>query len=524
MTSKSALQTESLAELIETLARERPNSIALWWGGRAITFRELDERANQVAHALLASPRRTRVAVLGRDSEHSFVILFGAAKACMPVTFVNWRLTPSETRTILDDCQISHLFVEASQAVTAREALAGLASSDIEIEIVSFAGLTGLGDSLSSWIRGRPTTPLAVRPAPGDVAVVLYTSGTTGQPKGVLLAQRAFLAVRRELSRAGEDWWGFVPEDIALHSLPLFHVGGLWWAANVLAAGASLVVTSQFDPDVALQLVDSHRVTLACWVPAMLRMILTRRALGNHARSVRSIFYGGAPIDAELLAATRSTFGCRLTQFYGLTETGNTAICLRDADHVVHGARLAAAGLPYPGVELRCVNAAGKDCQAHEVGEVWLRSPANMLGYWNRPEETAKTLQDGWVRTGDAGYLDAEGYLYICDRIKDMIISAGENIYPAEIERAILQHPAVKEVAVIGVPDERWGEAVKALLAVNQPLSAKELLQFLRGRIAEFKFPRSIEFVEALPRTPSGKVEKHKLRAPHWAGRTRQVN
>ena len=522
MTSETALQTETLADLIGTLARERPNSTALWWGGRAITFRELDERANQVAHALLASPRRTRVAVLGRDSDHSFVILFGAAKACVPVTFVNWRLTPSETRTILDDCQISHLFVEASQALTAREALAGLASS--EIEIVSFGGLTGLGESHSSWIRGRPTTLPEVRPAPGDVAVVLYTSGTTGLPKGVLLPQRAFLAVRRALSRAGEDWWGFAPEDIALHSLPLFHVGGLWWAVNVLAAGASLVVTSQFDPDVALQLVDSHRVTLACWVPAMLRMILTRRALGKHARSVRSIFYGGAPIDGELLAATRSTFGCRLTQFYGLTETGNTAICLRDADHVVQGARLAAAGLPYPGVGLRCVNAAGTDCQAHEVGEVWLCSPANMLGYWNRPEETAKTLQDGWVRTGDAGYLDAEGYLYICDRIKDMIISAGENIYPAEIERAILQHPSVKEVAVIGVPDERWGEAVKAVLAVNQAVSAKELLQFLRGRIAEFKFPRSVEFVDALPRTPSGKVKKHELRAPHWAGRTRQVN
>jgi len=522
MTAESALRTETLADLIETLARERPNSVALWWGGRAISFRELDERANQLAHALLESPRRTRVAVLGRDSEQSFIVLFGAAKACMPVTFVNWRLTPSETRVILDDCQISHLFVEASQSAAARETLAGLANS--EIEIVSLGALSGLGVGISSWIRERPTTPPKVRPMPQDVAVVLYTSGTTGLPKGVLIPQRAFLAVRRELSRACEDWWGFTSEDVALHSLPLFHVGGLWWAANVLAAGASLVVTSQFDPDAALRLVDSHRVTLACWVPAMLRMILTRRALGKHARSLRSIFYGGAPIDAELLAATRSTFGCRLTQFYGLTETGNTAICLRDADHTGHGARLAAAGLPYPGVGLRCVNAAGEDCQALEVGEVWLRSPANMLGYWDRPEETAKTLQDGWVRTGDAGYLDAEGYLYICDRIKDMIISAGENIYPAEIERAILQHPAVYEAAVIGVPDERWGEAVKAVVAVNQAVSANELIEFLRGRIAEFKLPRSVEFLEALPRTPSGKVKKHELRAPHWAGRTRQVN
>lgn len=523
MSSQSAFQTRTLADLARILSDQNGDAVALWSGGKSLSFRELDQRANQVAHALLAAPNRKHVAVLGRDSAESLIILFGAAKARMAVTFVNYRLTVSEMRFILEDCEPSHGFIEASQAGPARELQASGVLSGVTC--VSFGGLPSLGPALGAFLRDLPTSAPKFGPEPEDPAVLLYTSGTTGRPKGVQLAHRGFLAIRRELERAREDYWGLSNQDVALHTLPLFHIGGLWWAVNMLSAGASLVMLREFDPDVALELIEAHQVTAACFVPAMLELMLRRQEKAQRdLRSMRTIAYGGAPIAPSLLDRAQRTFKCNLMQFYGLTETGNTAVCLRAEDHRDLGPRVAAAGRPYPGVRLRCVNRQGEDCACGEIGEIWIHSPANMLGYWKRPEETEKALRNGWIATGDAGYLDESGYLYICDRIKDMIISAGENIYPAEIEAAIGAHPAVKEVAVIGVPDERWGEAVKAIVVRSGPLEPKHLLQFLRGKIAEFKFPRSIDIVDALPRTPSGKLKKHELRAPYWAGRSRQVN
>jgi acyl-CoA synthetase (AMP-forming)/AMP-acid ligase II len=222
-----------------------------------------------------------------------------------------------------------------------------------------------------------------------------------------------------------------------------------------------------------------------------------------------------------------ATFGCAFAQIYGLTETGNTAVCLRPADHASARSELVkAAGRAYPQVRVEIVDREGRTLPARAIGEIRIHSPANMLGYWNQPGATAATLRDGWVYTGDAGFLDEEGYVYVCDRVKDMIISAGENIYPAEIESVLAAHPALLEVAVIGVPHERWGEEVKAIAVLREgaAASARELLAFARGKLADFKLPRSVEFVERLPRTPSGKLKKAELRAPYWSGRERQVN
>jgi len=213
-------------------------------------------------------------------------------------------------------------------------------------------------------------------------------------------------------------------------------------------------------------------------------------------------------------------------QIYGLTETGNTAVCLRGADHLdPQSERLKAAGRPYPGVALRVIDAQGRELPPREVGEICIRSPANMVGYWNQPAATAKTLIDGWVHTGDAGFLDEAGYVYVHDRIKDMVLYAGENVYPAEIESVLCAHPAVREAAVIGVPDERWGELVKAVVVLHEGanLRARELIAFARTSLADFKVPKSVDFVDALPRTPSGKIKKAVLREPYWAGRERQV-
>jgi long-chain acyl-CoA synthetase len=266
-------------------------------------------------------------------------------------------------------------------------------------------------------------------------------------------------------------------------------------------------------------------------VPAVLQMLIAHPAVGNtDVSSLDTILYGASPISEDVLVKSIETFGCRFLQAYGLTETSGAVVLLPHEDHDVGGAnahRLRAAGVAMPGVELRAVDLEGNDCAVGEVGEVWIRSPSNMAGYWNMAEATANAITpDGWFRSGDAGYLDADGYLYIHDRIKDMIISGGENIYPAEVESALMSHPAVADVAVIGVPDAQWGEAVKAVVvrAPEGELSEHDLIEFGRERLAHFKCPSSVDWADELPRNPSGKILKTELREPYWRDEERRVH
>ena len=359
-----------------------------------------------------------------------------------------------------------------------------------------------------------------------DVAVQMYTSGTTGKPKGVMLAHRSFVAVVESMRSVGDPWIGWSERDVSLMAIPSFHIGGMWWAMTGFNAGATNVVVPAFSGWFALQSIAEHRITRACMVPAMIQVCLSEPEVDStDFSSLQTIVYGGSPIPRPNLEHAMRTFGCGFAQIYGLTETGNTAVCLRPEDHA-RDELLEAAGKPYPGVHIKIVDDVGASLPAREVGEVCIKSPANMLGYWKRPEATAATLRDGYVHTGDAGFLDAEGYVHVCDRVKDMICSAGENLYPAEIESVLCSHDAVLEAAVIGIPDERWGEQAIALvvLRAEADTAQSEILAHVRGRLADFKVPRRIEFVESLPRTPSGKIQKHILREPYWRGRSRRVN
>lgn len=497
--------------------------------GERLTFADLDALASRVAQGLLAGGLQAGdcVAQLSADGPEALGLLFGSAKARGAYLGLNPRLAEDELAYILEDSGARWLFVGPEQVPMAERLMRRLPQLEQRILLQVGgspvpAGWTPFEDWCADQASGDPWLPVET----GDLAAQMYTSGTTGRPKGVQLAHRSFFAVVRSLREANDPWIGWSDRDISLHNIPLFHIGGLWWALTSLSHGAPLVTLPAWHPAQALEAIARERVTKACLVPAMIGMLLSEpRVRAADVSSLGHLVYGGSPIPAPILEEGLEVLGCEFAQIYGLTETGNTAVCLRPEDHR-RPQLLKAAGRPYPGVQLKVIDSEGRPLDPGAVGEICIQSPANMLGYHGRPEATSETLRDGWVHTGDAGYLDEEGYVFVSDRIKDMILVAGENVYPAEIESVLQGHPDVAEVAVIGIPDERWGESVHAIVVPvgDRPPAPAELIDHARGRLADFKLPHSVAFAESLPRTPSGKLQKAKLRAPFWEGRDRQVN
>lgn len=517
---------QTIAALPAFLAERFGDRAALIFEERQTSFQKLEEYSARVANALIAAGVKPgdRVGMLAKDSDHAFEALFGIARAGAVVMGINWRLAPPEIRFIVEDSGAEVLLVGPDQIATLEE---------IRGELPALKTIVVLGPPHGEWPDYVSWRDAASPADPGvtveaeDPAAQMYTSGTTGLPKGVRLAHRSFFAIVRSLKEHDDPWIGWSQKDVSLHAIPLFHIGGLWWAMTAFGHGATTVVLDAFAGWKALELLEKHQVTKVCFVPAMLQVMLSEPdCKTTDFTSLDTIVYGGSPIPKPNLDKSIETFGCGFAQIYGLTETGNTAVCLRPEDHLGDPGLLRAAGKPYPGVQLKILSESGDELGPGEIGEVCIHSPANMLGYWNRPEATEETLIDGWVHTGDAGYLDENGYLFVCDRVKDMIIYAGENIYPAEIESVLCGHPAVAEAAVIGVPDDKWGELVKAIVVLKPGAEATspQIIAHVRRHIADFKVPRSVDFVDSLPRTPSGKIQKAKLRAPYWEGRERKVN
>jgi long-chain acyl-CoA synthetase len=383
-------------------------------------------------------------------------------------------------------------------------------------------------EAYAAWVGRHPATDPMAPSAPGDVAMQLYTSGTTGLPKGAMLTN----ANLGTLIPYTGPLWGFDERSVNLVCMPLFHIGGSGWALVGMAKGAHSILFREFLPADILVALERHQVTNALFVPAMLQVLAgVPGAAARDYAALRSIVYGASPITNDVLVRAMRTFRCPFAQVYGLTETTGAITQLDPDDHVTDGPRarlLRSAGKPFPWVELRIVDPATEAaCAPGVVGELWTRSPQNFKGYWARAEETARTVTgDGWLKTGDAGYLDDDGYLFLTDRVKDMIISGGENIYPAEVENALAEHPAVADVAVIGVPDARWGETVKAIVVPRPGAQARadDIVAFARARLAHYKCPTSVDFAETLPRNPSGKLLKRELREPYWRGRERRIN
>ena len=319
----------------------------------------------------------------------------------------------------------------------------------------------------------------------------------------------------------------YTPDDVVLIAMPFFHVAGVNIGLLSLSHGAKGIVLGEIDPQEILRLIAKKRITYAFLVPAVILFLISQpNAKQIDYSSLKAISYGASPISDEVLLRAKEMFGCQFQQVYGLTETSGGGTYLPPEDHEPKRGKLRSCGKPAPGHEIRVVDAGGKALPPHEVGEIAIRAATVMKGYWNRPDATNGSIVNEWFRTGDAGYFDEDGYLYIHDRVKDMIVSGGENIYPAEVENAIFGAPGVADVAVIGVPDEKWGEAVKAIVVKKpgaEPTSAG-IIGWARERIAGYKLPKSVDFIEALPRNPTGKVLRRELRKPYWEGRDRQVN
>jgi fatty-acyl-CoA synthase len=516
-----------LADLVRAHAKRRGDAVAFEFEGRRVSYAAFDVHTNRIANGLrvLGVKPRERIAYLGKNSDIYFELLLGAMKANVVMTPVNWRLAGLEIAFIVEDCNAAILFVGPEFIDQVRSIKLQLPG--VRIFMTTEGGAPDWPD-FASWRDAQSSDDPKLPVDPRDVAIQLYTSGTTGKPKGAMLSHANFLCLVGAARSDRPEWNKWSENDIMLIAMPIFHIVGSGSGLSSLYHGAQGVIDREFDPTKVLDFIENSKITRLFMVPAAMQFVVRQpRAREVDFSRLRYMLYGASPIPAVLLKECIEVFGCDFVQMYGMTETTGAIVALPPEDHVEGLDRMRSAGTAMPGVELAILDAEGKQLPPGEVGEIATRSGSNMVGCWNLPQATAKTLDSaGWLRTGDAGYMDSDGYLYIHDRIKDMIISGGENIYPAEVENAICDHPDVADAAVFGVPDDKWGEAVKAVVVMKagKKATSSAIIDFTRERIAGFKTPKSVDFIEALPRNASGKILRRDLRDPYWTGKDRQVN
>ena len=513
------------ADVVRVHARERGDQVAVIQDELRQTWRDLDRRSNRAANALARAGvgEGDRVAFLDKNGVEYFEVLFGAAKLNAVTVNVNWRLAAPEVAWIVNDAEASVFVFGADFADMVDQARGDMS------RVMTFVclGEDPRFEQYERWLGDDDADP-GVKAAGSDVAFQLYSSGPTGMPKGVMLSNDNLFALLPDAATI----WGFSESMVNMVAMPLFHIGGAGWAMAGMYYGGTSVIVRELDPAALIDLIGRVHITHAFLVPAVFQFMLMMPNVGEgDYDSLEMLVYGASPISEEVLTASIKAFGCKFAQAYGLTETTGAIVTLLPDDHDPDGPnkhRLRSCGKPNSNVELKIVDpGTGDEVAVGEVGEILTRSNQNMLGYWRNEEGTKASFVDGdWFRTGDAGYLDEDGYLYIHDRMKDMIVSGGENVYPAEVENALMKHPGIADVAVIGVPDDKWGEVGKAMVvkADGEDPSEPDILAFAREHLAGFKTPKTVDFVDSIPRNPSGKVLKKELRAPFWEGRERQVN
>lgn len=515
-----------LHDTLDTWALARPDAAFAEQAGRRLTYAKAASATVRLASSMRAAGLRRgdRIAILSKNSLEFVLLYYAASRAGVATIPLNYRLAPGEWAFILGDARPRIVFAAGPYlaAVDGLRSALGFVERFVALGDVPAPGWEHLESWLADGVAGD-----AVEVAPEADVLQLYTSATTGQPKGAVLTHAAVTANVRQIGEAV----GGPAGERSLVVAPLFHAAVVPSTFTTIARGGTLVVHEDFAPAAVVRALSEERIGFAVLVPAMIQACLQQVSGIAERRydALRVIYYGASPIAEPTLRRSLRAFGCGFVQSYGLTEATQALTFLLPDDHARALAGepdlLLSSGRAAPDTELRIVDAADRVLPRGETGEIVARGPQLMRGYWQRPDESAQALRGGWLHTGDIGTLDADGYLYVRDRLKDLIVSGGENVYPRVVEEVLFQHPAVADVAVIGVPDERWGEVVKAVVVLRAevPATGDEILAFCRQQLGGFEVPRSIDFVEQLPRNPSGKVLKRLLREPYWSTQVRQV-
>jgi acyl-CoA synthetase (AMP-forming)/AMP-acid ligase II len=524
-----------LAETLKKAIKFFPQKEAIRCGGKRWTYQAFYDRINRLSHCLkgLGIGKEDKVALLLPNCHCFLEAYYGIAQIGAISVPINYRLSPQEIAFIFQDSESKVVIADPvfwKQIDPIRGEVVG-------IQKVLWTGeemIYGEGNDLSyeKALGESESKELSLPPLTGeDIAQIYYTSGTTGRPKGVMLSHKNVythaLGTIAEIQLTDRDVW--------IHVAPLFHLADAWATWAITWVGGTHVLVREFDPKVVLETIEREKVTLTNLIPTMLNLMVNHPEVGRFDySSLRVLLSGGAPIAPEVVRKIVETFKCDYIQTYGMTETSPylTLSILKD-----HLKRLpyedqlrfkSKTGREFICVELKVVNDQGEEIKRDEkeVGEIIVKGDIVTKGYWKLPEETEKSIKEGWLYTGDMAVMDEEGYVTIVDRKKDMILTGGENVYSTEVENVLYMHPSILECAVIGVPDPKWGEAVKGIVVLKpgQSVTAEEIIQFCKERMAHYKAPKSIDFIDALPRTGSGKIHKKGLRDKYWEGYEKKVH
>lgn len=517
-----------LHDFLEFRTQQNPDADFAIFEGSTMSYREADEQSNQVANALLGAglKKGDRVAYLSKNSMEYPIIFLGCSKAGVVPVPLNYRLAAPEWAYIVNDAQAKLLLASAEFAEGIDSVRGDLGQIETYVSVAPDAleGYTHFSD----WIASQPTTNPNCDIGPEDDVYQMYTSGTTGHPKGAVIRHTNVCShvIQFDASIKRE------PGARTLVVAPLYHAAGGITFMVAMATGGTCYIMEDFHPVETVRVLSEENIVHATLVPAMIQacLVMVPDVAERNYDSVSAIAYGASPISEETLKQAMKVFGCDFFQAYGMTETTAVLTVLPGDAHerAVNGEAhlLLSAGRPMLGTQIKIVDDDDNEVPPNTIGEICGRGPQIMRGYWNLDEATEKALAGGWMHTGDAGRIDEEGFLYVEDRVKDMIISGGENVYPREVENCLFQHPTIADAAVIGIPSEKWGETIKAIVVLKegQEATEEELIAHCRANIAHFKCPTSVDYIAELPRNASGKVLKRELREQYWEGQGRGVS